>query len=176
MRLLAVIVLALFAQGCHARQQMYDAEVREADGQPCFSVSSKRLGADEKVRIATIEVSEVTASGAVASTQWLAGFIRSTPPLSVTPSTCVVYGKPQVGYRGEEAKPLKPGVRYGLGMNAHVWRKQRWQNRAFQAYFCIAPDDIHADARVRQVEWDEQAKKWQWDDCAVAGESLEGEP
>lgn len=176
MRLLAVIVLALFAQGCNARQHMYDAEVREADGQPCFSVSSKRLGEGEKVRVAAIEVSEVSASGAVASTRWLAGFVRSTPPLSVTPSTCVVYGKPEVGYRGEEAKPLKPGVRYALGMNTHVWRKQRWQNRAFQAYFCIVPGDRHAAARVRQVQWDEQGRKWRWDDCAVAGESLEGEP
>lgn len=167
MRLLTAILLVLFAQGCHARQQMYDAEVRDADGRPCFSVSSEDFGENEKVRVAAIEVSEVTALGAVTSTAWLAVFVDSTPALSVTPSTCVLYGKPETEYQGEEAKSLEPGVRYALGMNAHVWRKEYWQNRRFQAYFCIA-DDRSIGPRVRQVKWDEQDGRWRWDVCAPA--------
>lgn len=165
MRLLTAILLVLFGQGCHARQQMYDAKVRDADGRPCFSVSNQDFGGNEKVRVAAIEVSAVTALGAVTSTPWLAVFVDSTPALSVTPSTCIVYGKPEIEYQGEAAKLLEPGVRYALGMNAHVWRKERWQNRKFQAYFCIA-GDRSIGPRVRQVKWDEQGNQWRWDVCA----------
>ena len=167
MRLLTAILLVLFAQGCHARQQMYDAEVRDADGRPCFSVNSQDFGESEKVRLATIEVSEVTELGAVTSTPWLAVFVDSAPALSVTTSTCIVYGKPGVEYQGEEAKSLEPGVRYAVGMNAHVWPNKRWQNRRFQAYFCIA-GDRSIGPRVRQVEWDEPGGRWRWDVCTPA--------
>ncbi|MEG3183671.1 hypothetical protein [Novilysobacter erysipheiresistens] len=154
---------------------MYDAKVRDVEGRPCFSVSRQDFGQDEKVRVAAIEVSGVTVLGAVTSTRWLAGFVDSIPALSVTPSTCIVYGKPEVEYHGEEAKSLEPSVRYALGMNAHVFREQRWQNRRFQAYFCIA-GDRSASPRVRQVEWDEQSKRWRWDVCALVGAHPGSEP
>jgi len=166
MRLLPAILLVVFAQGCYARQQMYDAKVRDADGRPCFSVSEQDFGQSEKVRVAAIEVSEITELGAVTSTPWLAVFVDSTPALSVTAATCIVYGKSGgVESRAGAAKPLEPGVRYALGMNADVWRRGGWQNRMFQAYFCIA-GDRSIGPRVRQVEWDEQDQRWRWDICA----------
>lgn len=153
-----IVVLALLPTGCHARQRMLDAVVKQSGDLPCFSVPRFGWRATE-LEVTALVVTEVTREGAVISQPWGVGLSTPLREVTVSSRSCLVYG----AVPGEHAAPLRRGARYSLFLNTFT---PDGVNRRYRAYFCLGADEDR-DKVVRQVKWDQHAHKRRWDVCGL---------
>ncbi|GAB2627511.1 hypothetical protein GCM10027191_25450 [Novilysobacter erysipheiresistens] len=164
MRLSLVVMLALAAGGCDAKQRMLDAVVRQSGQLPCFSVPTESLRDKDELTVAGIQVSELDEREQVRGTTWTGDFTLSEPPTLLSPETCIPYGTLESGRTVGPLIPIEPGRHYTVFINAHVRRGEEWQNRSYSGYFCVAKDAMQRHL-VREVQWDKALGRRRWDGC-----------
>ena len=157
----AIVLLA--ASGCPAHQKMLDGIVGQSGDLPCFTVPIEGIEGFGTLRVAAIEVSEITEKGAVVSIPWSVGMKGTMPATVLAPSKCIAYGA--IGGQSVAA-PLMEGKRYALFINGHVGPLNQGQNRRYSGYFCVIKSGIE-EQLVRQVKWDRRARVWDWGVCGT---------
>lgn len=167
-RLSIFLGLLLSVQGCPAGPRMLDAVVRQSGDVPCFSVSRQDIRRDEFLKVGAIYVTEIGAMGEVLSTPWHAGFVIPGRKLMISESVCVRYGNPGVEHQGQAPAQLEAGRRYDVFINAAVKRGARWDNRRYDAKFCLT-QDARGRVAVRQVHWNKKSAEWGWYVCGFPG-------
>lgn len=163
-RMCWTMTLLLVATGCDARQRMWKGEVRQSGGLPCFGMPKIR---DAKpAEVAAVTVSEIDEREAVLQTAWNADYTRSTPSVVMSPANCIIYG-----FSGNSSRiigpvlPMQPGKRYAVSINSNVRRGGGWENRRYEAYFCLSPGV--PSMAVHDVKWDQRAGKRNWAVCGI---------
>jgi hypothetical protein len=132
-----VMLLAFIASGSYAYSRMGEAEVRDDDGAPCFTVTKKEeKRADGKVLFQAISISDRTVKPAVEV--WGFGTEPAGRRQFITNAECYRYGEIPVGAAGEVAPPLQPGRLYSVGINAHP-EDSTDPTHFYSARFCLAP-------------------------------------
>lgn len=151
--------LLLNATGCVAMSSMYDAQVLDKDGIPCFSVNEGHL--KDAPKLASINVLDV--SQRWSRLMWEQFSIElDRIPIVFSPSFCLLYGAP-LENTGEFSKPkkLEIGIPYEAYISADVKQGKDLESRRYVVHFCLArtKDDI---IKVHQVIYN---KGWRYEVC-----------
>lgn len=158
--LLCNTALLLNATTCGAMSSMYEAQVIDKDGVPCFTVrEDHQINAP---RLASIYVSDESPMGHEMWRQFSIELDRV--PILFGPSFCLMYGT-KLENTGEFAKPakLEIGKPYVVGISAFVGKAEHPQNRRYQAHFCLSRTE-NGSTKVHQIFYN---KGWHYDVCAT---------
>jgi hypothetical protein len=157
--LLCIVGLLLNSPSCAAMSWMYDAQVLDKDGVPCFTVKeSHRKDAPELASIGVLDISR-KGNGEM----WRQFSIElDRVPFIFSPSVCLLYGT-SFENTGDFSKPtpLEVGKPYKVGITADVPKGKGSETRRYQAHFCLSLTE-NGDTKVHQIFYNQG---WHYDVC-----------
>lgn len=150
------LALAILTVAAGATSRMGDADVREKNGAPCFTVTAqeeKRTGA---LHLMALNVYDMSTKPVV--TVWSFG-MSTDDGQPISSKTCVRYGHAPSGASGSPAAPLQAGKLYQVFLNAKSTRRNE-PTFGYSARFCllVQPDGKATVHRVvYQDGWRDEA-------------------
>lgn len=131
------LFLAFISGNSYATYRMGEAEVRDVDGVPCFTVTKKEeKRADGKIQFGALSIHDETVKPVVKI--WRFGIEPPSRYESIVNAQCYKYGVVPTGAEGEVAPPLKPGRLYTVDINAQP-EDGTDPTHFYAARFCLVP-------------------------------------
>lgn len=169
-RAAACLALAVVAAACTSAQgtsSVRDARVTAVDGKPCFSVPAARDTSSTALRLYSLTVTQTERIDWRSLPPEMWGFTVDPPGAaldSADSSACIRYGAlPAAGRSHGVSRELEAARIYRVEINARPANGDS-ATLGYQARFCVKPQAGHA-AEVREVTWDERARRWRDEVC-----------
>lgn len=156
--LLCTMGLLLNATACGAMSSMYDAQVLDKNGVPCFTVQKNHQ--KDAPELASIGVYDESPGGHEMWRQFSIELDRV--PLFFSPSFCLLYGT-LLENTGKFSKPtpLEVGKPYVVNISADLPKGSGSENRRYKGRFCLSRTES-GGIKVHQVIYD---KGWRYEVC-----------
>jgi len=134
---------------------MYQGQVMQRDGLPCFSVEDNRETRKTPPRLAGLNVASYRDE--IAEHVWLRSFPDDSSS-DISPANCVVYGD------DGKAPALKVGEPYSVAINSFISKGTKRENRSYHAYFCVT-ETPEGQRIVHQVFRNDSKAGYDWSVC-----------
>lgn len=156
-QLVLAILAALTTSAC-ATSRMGEAEVRQVDGVPCFTITEKEeQRAGGAPRLSALSVYDASASPTTEIWSFTSQLAKM-PTLSS--GACIPYGQAPAGSETTKSIPLQVGKKYGVVLSTER-EDPSDPTFGYDARFCLVakPD---GGVRVQQVIY---SKGWRYEAC-----------
>ena len=157
--LVCAMGLLLNATTCAAMSRMYDAQVLDKDGIPCFTVQEDHQ--KDAPKLSSIDVLDI--SQRASRMMWDQFSIQQDRvPFLFSAAVCLLYGTPFEN-TGESSNPkkLEVGKSYRVDISAFVPKGEGSENRNYRARFCLSRTES-GGVKVHQVIYN---KGWRYEVC-----------
>jgi hypothetical protein len=144
--LFAITFLVISTNGC-ARSRLGEAEVRQVDEDPCFTITAKeaqRAGGTLRISALSVYDASVTPTTEIWS---FTSKLAKMPTLSS--AACIRYGQVPSGTDGTKSEPLKVGKLYGVILSTERVDSSD-PTFGYDAKFCLV-EKHDGGVRVQQV-------------------------
>ena len=156
--LVCAMGLLLNATTCAAMSWMYDAQVLDKDGIPCFTVRKDHQ--KDVPELGSIGVHGEFPGGKLMWDEF--SIERDRVPFVFSPSACLLYGTPFENTReSSNPKKLEVGKPYMVNIRTDVPKGEGSEPRRYQARFCLSRTE-NGGVKVHQVIYN---KGWRYEVC-----------
>lgn len=164
----AAMVISLLVSGaasCGSASQLgpRDAQIRQDQNLPCFSVVDASETRQTPPKIAALTVYERI--NGRQEPIWDVNYVSTSRPTFLSPQRCIRYGSADQGKVEVPAKRLAGGRPYTIEINSHIRNGDQWENRWYEGHFCLK--EGKGDLQVHVVRWNDQMGELDWNTCGV---------
>lgn len=150
-------LLTLTTSAC-ATSRMGEAEVRQLEGVPCFTIPEKEeQSAGGAPRLIALSVYDITVSPSTEIWSFTSKLAQKPP---ISSGACILYGQPLPGGESTKSVPLQLGRKYEVILSTERVN-QTDPTFGYSARFCLAAKPGEA-VRVKQVIY---SKGWRYEVC-----------
>lgn len=159
LRTMVLIVLVSSATGACATSRMGEAEVRQVDGVPCFTIPIKEeQRAGGAPRLSALSVYDASV---VPTTEIWSFTSKSAKMPTLSSGACILYGQAPSGSEGTKSIPLQIGNKYGVILSTERVDPSD-PTFGYDAKFCLVANPS-GSVRVHQVIYNQ---RWRYEVCS----------